>query len=366
MPIKTALWKIDQNPVKLVESTLESERILEEMIIADPRLLSEEWMIIGQQVDTGLGGIIDLLAIAPDGSLVLIELKRDKTPREVVAQTLDYAYWVEKLGDENIASIYKRFSAGKDLSEDFQGRYGIPLDTDSLNQSHQIIIVSASLDERTERIVNYLSDRDIPINVLCFQVFQSGKEQFLSRSWLLDPATTQISASQAPERDKEPWNGEFYVSFGDGPTRSWEDAVEFGFICGGGGSWYSRTLHLLNPGDRIWVKIPGSGFVGVGEVTGRVRSILDFMVDTPNGEAQVYNVAKRASYHLEYADNPDMCEYFVPVKWMQTFSAQDGLQSAGLFGNQNTVCKPTTPRWRFTIDRLKSKFPLYNGDSLSR
>jgi hypothetical protein len=32
------------------------------------------------------GGIIDLLAIAPDGTLVLIDLKRDRTPREVVAQ----------------------------------------------------------------------------------------------------------------------------------------------------------------------------------------------------------------------------------------------------------------------------------------
>ena len=39
-------------------------------------------MLIGRQVRTGFGGIIDLLAIAPDGSLVLIELKRDKTPRE--------------------------------------------------------------------------------------------------------------------------------------------------------------------------------------------------------------------------------------------------------------------------------------------
>ena len=48
-------------------------------------------MLIGRQVRTSFGGIIDLLAIAPDGSLVLIELKRDKTPREIVAQALDYA-----------------------------------------------------------------------------------------------------------------------------------------------------------------------------------------------------------------------------------------------------------------------------------
>jgi RecB family endonuclease NucS len=48
-------------------------------------------MLIGRQQDTGFGGRIDLLAIAPDGALVLIEIKRDRTPREVVAQALDYA-----------------------------------------------------------------------------------------------------------------------------------------------------------------------------------------------------------------------------------------------------------------------------------
>jgi RecB family endonuclease NucS len=67
------------------------------MIVASPRLISDEWMLIGRQEDTGFGGRIDLLALAPDGSLVLIELKRDKIPRDVVAQSLDYASWVERL-----------------------------------------------------------------------------------------------------------------------------------------------------------------------------------------------------------------------------------------------------------------------------
>ena len=79
------------------------EQTLEEMIIAAPRLLSDDWMLIGRQEDTGFGGRIDLLAIAPDGSLILIELKRNRTPREVVAQALDYASWVEKLRADEIA-----------------------------------------------------------------------------------------------------------------------------------------------------------------------------------------------------------------------------------------------------------------------
>ncbi len=41
-----------------------------------------------------------------------------------------------------------------------------------------------------------------------------------------------------------------YVSFGDMSSRSWADALPYGFISAGGGSWYSQTLKLLSPGDR--------------------------------------------------------------------------------------------------------------------
>lgn len=61
------------------------------MILNDPTIISDQWMIIGHQENTLDKGRIDLLAIAPDASLILIELKRDRTPREVVAQALDYA-----------------------------------------------------------------------------------------------------------------------------------------------------------------------------------------------------------------------------------------------------------------------------------
>ncbi|MDH4260111.1 MAG: endonuclease NucS, partial [Gammaproteobacteria bacterium] len=268
MPIRTALWKVGPQPVLLTESALSREQLLEDMIVKAPRLLSDEWMLIGRQEDTGYGGRIDLLALAPDGSLVLIELKRDRTPREVVAQALDYAHWVEKLKSEDIASIYSRFAPGKNLADDFRQRFGHPLDEEELNQNHQIIIVAAALDESTERIVAYLSERDIPINVLCFQVFANGAEQLLSRTWLLDPVQTQVNAATTVSGPSEPWNGEFYCSYGHSETRSWADAVELGFICGGGGPWYSKTLQLLSPGDRVWVKVPGAGFVGVARVTG--------------------------------------------------------------------------------------------------
>jgi hypothetical protein len=360
MPIRTALWKVGPKPQLLAQTGLAKEQLLEDMIVAAPQLLSDEWMIIGRQEDTGFGGRIDLLALAPDGSLVLIELKKDRTPRDVVAQAIDYAAWAEKLRPEDIVAIYGRFSPAKSLAEDFRRRYGQTLDEDNLNQNHQIIIVAASLDDSTERIVGYLSERDIPINVLCFQVFANGTEQFLSRTWLLDPVHTQTSAATSSKGISEPWNGEFYCSFGDDQSRSWQDAVEFGFVCAGGGSWYSKTLYLLSPGDRIWVRIPGSGFVGVGRVTGRAQPALAFKVRTPHGEVPVLDVAKAGTYHRDLINDEERCEYFVPVRWLQTVPREHAVDEIGLFGNQNSVCKPTTPKWRSTVERLKEKFSKFD------
>lgn len=360
MPIRTTLWKVGPQPQALTESALASEKLLEDMIVAAPRMLSDDWMLIGRQENTGLGGIIDLLAIAPDSTLVLIELKRDKTPRDVVAQALDYATWVERLKPEDIAAIYARFSSGKSLADDFKQRFGLPLDEDNLNSSHQIIIVAASLDDSTERIVGYLSERDIPINVLCFQVFSNGNEQFVSRAWLLDPVRTQVSVAANPNGPNEPWNGEFYASFGHGPERSWQDAVELGFISAGGGAWYSKTLQLLSPGDRVWVKVPGTGFVGVGKVTGPAEPLSTFQVKTASGLKPILQTATRADYHRQHADNPELSEYFVPVQWLQTVPLDQAVQEVGLFGNQNSVCKPTAQKWRSTVERLKVRFPQFD------
>lgn len=99
--------------------------------------------------------------------------------------------------------MYGRFSSGTSLAADFLSRFQQKLDEGSLNQNHQIIIVAASLDDSTERIISYLSDRDVPINLPFFQGFNYGSEQLLSRSWLLDPVRTQTTGS-ADSRRRRP------------------------------------------------------------------------------------------------------------------------------------------------------------------
>ena len=222
-------------------------------------------------------------------------------------------------------------------------------------------IVANELDPSTERIVAYLNVRDIAINVLFFKVVEHAGQKLLSRTWMIDPGETQANAAATtPSKGegKEPWNGEFYVSYGS--DRSWDDARQYGFISGGGGTWYSQTLKLLTPGSRVWVRIPQTGYVGVGEVTEAMQSVKDFTVATPSGSRPALEVLQDAKAYAQTADDPEQAEYFVRVKWLDTVDAAYAFNEVGLFGNQNTVCQPRTPKWRHTVERLKTVFPHWD------
>nr|WP_226048457.1 hypothetical protein [Geobacter anodireducens] len=196
---------------------------------------------------------------------------------------------------------------------------------------------------------------DIAINVIFFQVFQDGSSQYLSRAWLIDPVETESKATAGPAGERGEWNGEYYVSFGQSADRDWKEAVKFGFISGGGGRWYSQTLFMLSPGDRVWVNIPQQGYVGVGKViSGAVRA-SEFKVNVDGVERSLLDVAQ-SNYHRQFNDDEEKSEYFVPVEWICTKPINEAVSEVGFFGNQNTVARPKTHKWNHTIEQLKQRF----------
>lgn len=102
------------------------------------------------------------------------------------------------------------------------------------------------------------------------------------------------------------------------------------------------------------MNVSHTGYVGVDRVTGTRQAANDF---TPEGRPAL-DVLHKADYHLEYRDDPDRCEYFVPLE--QAFN------ELGLSGNQNTVARPTAEKWHNTVERLKKKFPDFDADTAGR
>ena len=72
-----------------------------------------------QYKSTNLNSFIDLLGIDKAGNTVVVELKRDKTPRETIAQLLEYASFVENLDYYQLNEIYQNYY-GEDINlEDY-------------------------------------------------------------------------------------------------------------------------------------------------------------------------------------------------------------------------------------------------------
>ena len=350
-----AIWRIDEglSPVSL--GGMDYEQNLQEIITADLSIVDPSLMTIGREVATPLGSRIDVLAIDGEGNLAVIELKRAKTPRDVVAQVLDYGSWIRNVSSEDIANIFidyqrTQLEEGNPKGIDAALKETFNSVPDELNVSHRLIVVAEELDPPTERIVSYLRDEyNVDINVVLFHVFRDGDRRYLTRAWLDDPAVTPEEAypHKAPKGD---WNGEFYVSFGEGPHRRWNDARKYGFISAGGGEWYTRTLGTLQHGDRIWVSVPGKGYVGVGKVVTPSSRYNEFSVSSNGVSMPINEVELEAPSALDKEHN----EHFVAVEWIKAVDLEQAVKERGFFGNQNTVAKPRASRWEFTVERLKS------------
>jgi hypothetical protein len=121
MPVKFGLWRVDGTQVQQVPPTaIASEERLEQIIEARLDILGLGNLFkVGRQVITDYGKRIDILAIDGQGDLHIVELKKDRTPREVVAQSLEYGFWVQDLSFEAIRELYAKHHQGDDFDSAF-------------------------------------------------------------------------------------------------------------------------------------------------------------------------------------------------------------------------------------------------------
>jgi len=194
MPQDIRLWGIqaDGKLLQIDQGMLNNEKQLEDWLEEDIDILSDELLVIGRQVGTAYGGFIDLLCMNPAGDLVIVELKRDKTPREITAQALDYASWVADLSHDDVtelANTYLHLRGQGTLEEAFRKKFDSDL-PDVLNENQEMLIVGSVIDASSERIMKFLSGKhDVAINAATFQHFTTkDAKELLARTFLMAPA----------------------------------------------------------------------------------------------------------------------------------------------------------------------------------
>jgi hypothetical protein len=161
---------------------------LEPLIRENPQLLGQSIKVFGEQVDTGAGEIIDLLALdktAGTAQIVLIELKAGLAQQQVLLQTSRYARWI-KNNPDSIRLLLKE----KGLS------------TENVEISPKIIIVAPQIEPALlELSQNYRFEFDF------VELRRYGtKESY----YLLVDHKTMPRAPITRVRSREEWSWERY------------------------------------------------------------------------------------------------------------------------------------------------------------
>lgn len=218
--IKT--WQIVDGKLQSVVTNLKDEGRtepydLEPWIESNAGILGPDIVIIGRQTRSK-SGPIDLLGIDKTGNIVIVEIKRDKLPREALAQAIDYASDAAEWSIEKLGEICSEYS-GKTLEETFAESFpNVDVENLNINDTQRIILVGFSVETSLERMIEWLSDNfNVNINavVLSYVKTASGDE-------LLNK-TTIISEELEQERVKK--QKKFQIPMSDDPGNYELDAL---------------------------------------------------------------------------------------------------------------------------------------------
>lgn len=178
--------KLESIDVSLTQAGRRENEDLEKWVKDNPIILGQDILIIGEQVRTK-SGPLDLLGIDKSGNLIIIELKRDKLPREVIAQALDYVSDVSSWDLDRVSDECSKFSGlplEDYLNENFEE---IDLEDLKVNENQRLLLVGFSIDEPLERMIEWLSNNfGVGLNAIILKYIQTRSgDEFIARTMII-------------------------------------------------------------------------------------------------------------------------------------------------------------------------------------
>lgn len=173
------LHKIEDG--KLVEYTttpVTTEFEIHDFIEKHPSVLDKNIFVIGREVTTVDGNSIDLLGLNNNGDTIIIEIKKDQTPRKIIGQILEYSEWVSNsLGSDELNKIAKRKHL-KDYPSLWK-RYELEFnEIPDFNEHQRLYIVAEKIDPITEKIARYLKKNGLDISCVEINFYEKDGDRF--------------------------------------------------------------------------------------------------------------------------------------------------------------------------------------------
>jgi len=165
-------------PKKCQRVPFQSEKEIEDLLEQNPEILEKNSFIIGRQVRTNTGKIIDLLGLDEEANVMLVEIKKAKTPDYVSSQILDYFVWAEDLSQPQLNQIAKKnYIKGSDTIENkFRNHFGHS--PEHWNQNPKLFIVGEEIDEETKKIAKKLN-KLMEISCMELNIYQNKSQKMI-------------------------------------------------------------------------------------------------------------------------------------------------------------------------------------------
>jgi CRISPR/Cas system-associated endoribonuclease Cas2 len=164
-----ALTKL--NPTNFAAQNLLERYDIQEWIEKTPDILGEDLLVIGKELLLPSGSRLDLLAIDKNARLVIIELKRDDSGKDIDWQAIKYTSYCSNFLTEEIVYHYAIYlnsdeEEAKDRIDEF-----IDEDVEKLNHGQRIILVSKAFHSDVISAVLWLRDYGVDLECLRLKPF---------------------------------------------------------------------------------------------------------------------------------------------------------------------------------------------------
>ncbi|HDD24357.1 MAG TPA: DUF91 domain-containing protein [Chloroflexi bacterium] len=159
---------------------------LQRWIRSHPAILGEDLALIGEQIPTKTG-LVDFLAIDRAGNLVVVELKRDRLPREVLAQALDYASDIAGWDADKVSEVCVKY-AGQTVQDLLNESFGdIDLGDLIINKVQRILLVGFSIEEPLQRMIEWLSSTyGVSVNAVILNYIKTKSgDELIARTMII-------------------------------------------------------------------------------------------------------------------------------------------------------------------------------------
>jgi hypothetical protein len=195
-------WQIQDGKLLPLQTSLaengRTERDhLEEWIKSNQLILGDDIAIIGEQVPTS-SGPLDFLGIDISGNTVIVELKRDRLPREALVQAIDYASDVADWDIDRFREICQTFT-GQSLEDFLQEKFeGVEIGDLAINQAQRLLLVGFGVEDSLARMIEWLSDKySVGINAIVLTYAKTKRgDEILSRMVMIPEAIEKQKANK--------------------------------------------------------------------------------------------------------------------------------------------------------------------------